>query len=295
MDAILKDRRAIALFVGPALLAYTLILLGPVIWSLVYAFFSGNDIVGFKYVGLANISHLFHDPQFLDALEFTLKYAVTVTVLQVGFGLLLALLYVFYLRRSSALVRTLVFFPAIVPTVAVAGLFSKLFAIVPQYGVVNGFFHAVGWNSQVKDWLGYGGSAFLVIVIMDVWRSMGFYAVLLYAGLVNVPDELIESARLDGASGFRLVKNVVLPLLYPVLFSALIFSINGTLKVFDSILALTSGGPGQATTPLTLYMYDTAFSYGQYGYGSAIAAALAVMCLVITVALFGFARRDLTA
>lgn len=295
MEAILRDRRAIFIFVGPALLAYTVILLGPVIWSVVYTFFSGNDIAGFKYVGLANISHVFHDAQFVDALEFTLKYAVTVTVLQVGLGLLLALLYVFYLRRSSALVRTLVFFPAIVPTVAVAGLFSKLFAIVPQYGVVNSFFHAVGWHAQVKDWLGYGGSAFLVLVIMDVWRSMGFYAVLLYAGLVNVPEELIESARLDGASGFRLVKNVILPLLYPVVFSALIFSINGTLKVFDSVLALTSGGPGQATTPLTLYMYDTAFSYGQYGYGSAIATALAIICLIITVSLFGFARRDLTA
>jgi ABC-type sugar transport system permease subunit len=245
-------------------------------------------------VGFANISHLFGDPQFVQALEFTLKYAVAVTVLQVGLGLGLALLYTFYLRRGSALLRTLVFFPVVIPTVAVAGLFSKMFAIVPQYGLVNSLFNAVGWHSQVKDWLGYGGSAFLVIVLMDVWRSMGFYAVLLYAGLVNVPEELIESARLDGASGVRLVKTVVLPLLYPVLFSALIFSINGTLKVFDSILALTSGGPGQATTPLTLYMFNTAFSYGQYGYASAIASALAMICLVITVAMFGFARRDLT-
>jgi ABC-type sugar transport system permease subunit len=295
MEGILRDRRAIALFVGPALLVYTLVLLGPVVWSLVYAFFEGSVISGFKYVGFANISHLFHDPQFVQALEFTLKYAVAVTVLQVGLGLGLALLYTFYLRRGSAFVRTLVFFPVVIPTVAVAGLFSKLFAIVPQYGLVNSFFSAVGWHAQVKDWLGYGGSAFLVIVLMDVWRSMGFYAVLLYAGLVNVPDELIESGRLDGASGVRLVKNVVLPLLYPVLFSALIFSINGTLKVFDSILALTSGGPGQATTPLTLYMFNTAFSYGQYGYASAIASALSMICLVITVAMFGFARRDLTA
>jgi ABC-type sugar transport system permease subunit len=295
MEGILRDRRAIALFVGPALVVYTLALLGPVVWSLVYTFFEGSALSGFRYVGFANISHLFRDPQFVQALEFTLKYAVAVTVLQVGLGLGLALLYTFYLRRGSALVRTLVFFPVVIPTVAVAGLFSKMFAIVPQYGLVNSLFNAVGWHAQVKDWLGYGGSAFLVIVLMDVWRSMGFYAVLLYAGLVNVPEDVIESARLDGASGVRLVRIVVLPLLYPVLFSALIFSINGTMKVFDSILALTSGGPGQATTPLTVYMFNTAFSYGQYGYASAIASALAMICLVITVAMFGFARRDLTA
>ena len=79
---------------------------------------------------------------------------------------------------------------------------------------------------------------------MDLWRSMGFYAVLLYAGLVDIPEDLFESARLDGASGCRLVRHIVIPLSLPVLLSSVIFSINGTLKVFDSVLALTDGGPG---------------------------------------------------
>jgi ABC-type sugar transport system permease subunit len=294
MDTVLRDRRAIFFFVGPALLVYALTLLGPVIWSLGYTFFSGNAIEGFKYVGLANITHLFHDPQFGSAMLFTIKYAVVVTIGEVGCGLLLSLLYVFHLRRGSTLVRTLVFFPVVIPTVAVAEMFAKLFAIVPQYGIVNSFFHFIGWQSQVKDWLGLDSSAFLVLVIMDIWRSMGFYAVLLYAGLVDIPEEQIESARLDGASGFRLVRYVVLPALSPVLFSALIFAMTGTLKVFDSVLALTGGGPGQATTPLTLYMFNTAFTAGQYGYASAIATALAVMCLIVTLLLFGFARKDRT-
>jgi ABC-type sugar transport system permease subunit len=105
---------------------------------------------------------------------------------------------------------------------------------------------------------------------------------------------VIESARLDGASGVRLVRHIVLPYLGPVLFSALIFSINGTLKVFDSVIALTHGGPGQATTPLTVYMFNSAFSYGEYGYASTIATALSIMCLLVTLAVFGFARRDPT-
>jgi ABC-type sugar transport system permease subunit len=294
MDAILRDRRAALVFVGPALLVYTLVLLGPIAWSLVYTFFSGNVIEGFKYVGLHNFGTLIHDQYFWQALKFTLKYAVTVTVLQVGAGLLLALLYVFHLRRGSALVRTLVFFPVVVPTVAIAQMFAKLFAIAPQYGLVNSLLHAVGMDSQVKDWLANGSSAFLVLVIMDVWRSMGFYAVLLYAGLVDVPEDVIESARLDGASGFRLLRHILLPFLSPVLFAALIFSINGTLKVFDSVVALTNGGPGQATTPLTLYMYNNAFTYGEYGYASTIATALSLMCLLVTLVIFGFQRRDAT-
>jgi raffinose/stachyose/melibiose transport system permease protein len=295
MDAILRDRRAVLVFLGPALLVYTLVLLAPIVWSLVYTVFSGNPITGFTYVGLRNFHKLLHDPAFWAAFRFTLKYGVVVTVLQVGLGLLLSLLYVFHLRRGSALVRTLVFFPVVLPTVAIAQLFAKIFAIAPQYGLVNAGLHAAHLDSHVQDWLGRGASAFWVLVLMDVWRSMGFYAVLLYAGLVDVPEDVLESARLDGASGFRLVRHVVLPMLEPVLFSALIFSINGTLKVFDSVVALTNGGPGQQTTPLTLYMFNNAFSFGEYGYASAIATALAMVCLAITLMVFGLARRDLTA
>ena len=107
---------------------------------------------------------------------------------------------------------------------------------------------------------------------MTLWSSMGFYAVLLYAGLLDIPDEIIESARLDGANGLKLVRHIVVPLSLPILLSSIIFSLNATLKVFDSLLALNSGGPGTSTAPLTLYMYRTAFEYAEYGYGSTIAA-----------------------
>ncbi len=292
MELLLRDRRAILTFIGPALLVYTLVVLVPIVWSLVYTLFEGNVIAGFQFVGLHNFALLVRDPAFWQAVAFTLKYAFFVTIGQVGVGLLLALLYVFYLRNASGLVRTLIFFPVILPTVAVAQMYSKLFEIAPQLGLVNSLLQAVHLNGLVQPWLGQGGTAFIVLVIMDIWRSMGFYAVLLYAGLIDVPSEMLEAARVDGASGFRLVRSVVLPLMTPILFSSLIFSINGTLKVFDSVLALTNGGPGQATTPLTLLMYNTAFSNGQYGYGSTIATALAFMCLIVTLMIFRSARRN---
>jgi raffinose/stachyose/melibiose transport system permease protein len=292
LELLLRDRRAILTFVGPALLVYTLVVLVPIVWSLVYTLFEGNVISGFQFVGLNNFALLVRDQTFWQAVVFTLKYAVVVTIGQVGVGLLLALLYVFYLRNASVLIRTLIFFPVILPTVAVAQMYSKLFEITPQLGLVNSLLQAVHLNGLVQPWLGQAGTAFFVLVIMDIWRSMGFYAVLLYAGLVDVPNELIEAARVDGASGFRLVRRIVLPLMTPILFSSLIFSINGTLKVFDSVLALTNGGPGQTTTPLTLLMYTTSFSNGQYGYGSTIAFALALMCLVVTLVIFRSARRN---
>ena len=292
MTTFLRDWRATLVLVGPALLVYTLVVLIPIAWSLGYTLFEGNVLAGFQFVGLHNFVLLFRDQAFWQAFLFTVKYAVTVTISQVGIGLLLALLYFFSLHRSSAVIRTLVFFPVVLPTVAVAQLFVKLAEISPQYGLVNSLLASAHLDSWIQPWLGQGGSAFWVIVIMDVWRSMGFYAVLLFAGLIDLPGDMIEAARIDGAAGRQLVRNIVLPQLRPILFSSIIFSINGTLKVFDSVLALTNGGPGQATTPLTLYMFTTAFSNGEYGYGSTIATSLAILSLIVTLLIFGSARRD---
>lgn len=212
---------------------------------------------------------------------------------EVVLGYALALFYVFVLRKSGSVVRTLTFFPVVLPTVAVGLLFQKMFGIAPHNGIVNAVINILGGSSQ--DWFGTASSAFLVLATMDIWRSMGFYAILLYTGLLDIPEELLKSARVDGASGWTLVRHIVLPLSLPVLVSSLIFSINGTLKVFDSVLALTNGGPGSGTTPLTLYMYRTAFAYGDYGYGSTIALLLTLLSLMVTLFIFRSSRRDVTA
>jgi raffinose/stachyose/melibiose transport system permease protein len=292
MERILRDWKAVLVFVGPALLLYAAVLIVPIIWSIAYSFFDGSPIGGFEFVGLDNYGSLVHDRDFINSLRFSARYAVVVTTGQVFLGLLLALLYVFYLKRSSALVRTLVFFPVVLPTVAVAQMFVKLFEIVPQYGLVNAVLDRFGLDTWVQPWLGQGETAFWVAAIMNIWTAMGFYAVILYAGLLDIPSEVIESARMDGAKGWSLVRFIIRPLLMPILITSLIFSLNGTLKVFDKLLALTGGGPGKLTTPLTLYMYRVAFNYNQYGYGSAVAVVLTLECLLVSLLVYPFARRD---
>jgi len=180
----------------------------------------------------------------------------------------------------------------VLPTVAVALMFSRIFEAAPSTGPVNSLLGVLGFDSI--PWLGDAGHSFWVIIIMDLWRSMGFYAILLYAGLVEIPTELLEAGRIDGAAGRKLIRHIVVPLSLPILLSAVIFSINGTLKVFDTIVALTNGGPGSGTTPLTLYMFRTSFAYGEYGYGSTIAMMLTLMCLLVTVFIFRAQRKDVT-
>jgi raffinose/stachyose/melibiose transport system permease protein len=292
VERTLRDRKAVLVFVGPALLLYAAVLIIPIVWSIAYSFFDGSPIGGFEFVGFGNYVDLVHDKDFLNSLWFSARYALVVTTGQVFLGLLLALLYAFYLKRSSAIIRTLVFFPVVLPTVAVAQMFVKLFEIAPQYGLVNAVLDRVGLDALIQPWLGQGGTAFWVAAIMNIWTAMGFYAVILYAGLLDIPNEIIESARIDGAKGWSLVWFIIRPLLMPILITSLIFSLNGTLKVFDQLLALTGGGPGKLTTPLTLYMYRVAFNYNQYGYGSAIAVVLTLECLLVSLLAYRFARRE---
>ncbi|WP_297082144.1 carbohydrate ABC transporter permease [uncultured Demequina sp.] len=292
MEKLFRNRMATAVMLTPALAVYTFVMVIPIMWSVTYTFQSGNAISGFEFVGFSNWIEFFQDDTAIDALLFTLRYAVVMTVLQVAAGYGLALFYIFFLQNKSSLVRTTIFFPVILPTVAVALMFSRMFEAAPTEGPVNTILQWLG--GDLTDFLGTPTTAFWIVIAMDVWRSMGFYAVLLYAGLVEIPQDVMESARIDGASGWKLVRRIVVPLSLPVLLSALIFSINGTLKVFDSIVALTNGGPGTATTPLTLYMFRTSFAYGEYGYGSTVAFVLTILCLIVTVFIFRSLRRDVT-
>ncbi|GAA3768185.1 sugar ABC transporter permease [Plantactinospora mayteni] len=292
MKSVLGDRKAILILLGPALLVYTGVKLVPVFWSLGLTFFTGNPLSGYEYIGFDNFVQFFRDPQARAALGFTLRYALVLSIGQIVLGYALALMYVFVLRKASTFVRTVVFFPTVLPTVAVALLFKSLFAVGQQDGPVNAGLDAFGLSSI--DWFATGGGTFVVAILMELWRSMGFFAVLLYAGLLDIPDEVLESARMEGATGWRLVRFVVLPLSLPVLLSSVIFSLNNTIKVFDTLLALNDGGPGGQTTPLTLLMYRTVFDYADYGYGSTIAFVLTIMCLLVTLAVFRSARRDNT-
>lgn len=285
MKELLGNRKAILLFVLPALLIYLFAVFIPIVWSAYYSLFQGLPGLGFKFVGFRNYLKMWTDSMFLGSLVVTLKYVVFVVGGQVGFGFLLSLLFVFGIKKYTTLVRTLVFFPVVLPVVAVGQLFSKIVEISPQYGLLNSLLDYLHLDMLIQPWLGQSATALGVLCTMDTWTAMGFYAVIFFAALVEIPQEIIEAARIDGASGWRLTKKILLPLLKPITLTCLIFSFTGTLKVFESALALTRGGPGVSTKTLSMYMYDASFLYSQYGYGSSIAVFILLECLFVSIVL----------
>lgn len=280
MNKVLGNKKAISLFVVPALIVYTIIVMVPVIWSMYYSFFSGSPGLKWEFAGLDNYARLFKDKNFLNSLMVNCKYVVVTTIGQVGMGLLLALMFKFWLKRCKTFVRTLVFFPVVLPTVAVGQLFAKIYEIQPNYGLLNSLLDSLGFTNLVQPWIGQSSTALWALCIMDIWVAMGFYSVIFYGALLDIPDDVLEAARIDGCGGWQLFKGILAPLLRPMIVTSFVFSFSGTVKMFESAMALTNGGPGSATKSLSMYMYDVAFTYNKVGYASVIAIVIFLICVL---------------
>jgi raffinose/stachyose/melibiose transport system permease protein len=295
MERILRDKRAIFLFIFPAIIIYTFIVFIPIIWSGVYTFFDGVPGINFNYTGITNFVKLFSDKLFLKSLLTNLQYVAVVVSGQIILGLLVSFLLLFSIKKYNILARTIIFFPVVLPTVAVAQLFVKIYEIAPQYGLINSILQALRLDYLIQPWLGQPETALWAICIADIWRAIGFYAIIFYVALIDVKEEIIEAARLDGASGVALVRHILLPLIKPIIGVALVLSVTGTLKVFESIVAMTGGGPGTSTNTLTIYMYNLAFKYNHYGYGSTVAIFILIECLLFALIINKLFLKDDTA
>ena len=281
MNQVLRDKKAIFAFVAPGFILYTLLVILPIVWSGYYSFFDGTaGMKSWAFAGLKNYGKLFKDKNFLNALSVNMRYVLMVTVGQVFFGLLMALIFKFWVKKFGALVRTIVFFPVVLPTVAVAQLFAKIYEIQPHYGLLNSVLAGVGLQSWVQPWIGQSSTALGSLAAMDIWVAIGFYSVIIYGALLDISSEVLEAAQIDGCNAFQLFRHILAPLLRPILVTCVIFSFTGTVKMFESALALTGGGPGTATRSLSMYMYDTAFTYMKTGYGSTIALVIFLICVI---------------
>jgi len=282
MDRVLKDKKAIMIFFLPAFVIYLVFMIYPIFQSVYYSFFTGVPKLNFKFVGFANFKQLLSDKIFLDSLKITVQYVLISTAGQVLLGFLAALMVAYAMKRFSNMARTILYMPVVIPAVGVAAMFQKIYEIKPTYGLVNSILAAVGYEHLARAWAGLSSTALGAVIIADMWRAIGYYMVLFYAGLMNVPKELQEAAKIDGANTFQAIRHVVMPIMRPVTIMTFVLCLNNTFKVYDMPTVLTAGGPGRATYMLSLYMYQMAFSEWNYGYASVIAVVMTIAILIVT-------------
>ncbi|KQQ08681.1 MULTISPECIES: carbohydrate ABC transporter permease [Rathayibacter] len=275
-------------FILPNFLGFAALTLVPVI-TLFYMSLTDWNVFGqANWVGLANFQRLLGDGSFRIALTNTLYYAALHIPLTLIVSLGLALLLNNKLR-GVAFFRTAAFFPYITSIVAIAVVWNLLFS--PEYGPINEILRAVGFSSP-PGWLTSSEWAMPAVVIISTWRDMGYYMILFLAGLQTVPRELHEAARVDGASVWQRFVNVTIPCLRPTTFFVTVMLTINSFKIFDLILVMTQGGPGQATLVLSQFIYQKGFQENQFGYASAVSVVLFLLCIVVTLVQFFLNRRS---
>lgn len=232
------------------------------------------------FVGLDNFREILENPASRGALENTILLAVTFVVAANTIGLALALALNRTLKTRT-LLRALFFAPVVMSSLAVSYIWQFIFSYT---GPLNRFLDAVGLDSWQRAWTGDPTWALWTIFVVLVWQFAGLAMVMYLAGLAGIPDELDEAAAVDGASSFRRFRKITLPLLAPAITVSVTLSLIYSLGVFDQVLALTGGGPVDASETLATQIYKQTFAFGRFGYGTALSLVLTVLITAMALA-----------
>ena len=276
------------LFILPTYIGFAIFILYPLIESVRISFQEFSLLRGSTYIGLDNYVQMFADARLRIAYVNTIIFTLFAVFFNAGIGLILA---VMLNRRLPILMRNLYrsifFFPVLIAHTYIAVIWRFLY----QYdtGVINYYLGIFG--VEPIPWLSNAHWAMAAIIILDVWKNTGFAMLVFLAGLQSIPSEYYEAAQLDGANERQLFFRITIPLLSPTIFFILVIFMIGALQVFDTIIVLTQGGPGDATRSVVLYVYEIAFRTFNMGYAAAVSMTLFAIILVLTALQFWISRR----
>ena len=277
-------------FVLPAFLIYISVLIVPVIFSFGLGFFQWKGYGPMNFVGLGNYTQMFSDPVFHIGFRNNLMIVLISVFGQIPLGMFLAYILHRKMVRQVNLFETLIFLPITISSVIIAQLWNQIFSPV---GIFTTLVRAISGNRdyimtivEKKNW------AIVPIMVVLLWQHTSLYMVIFLANMQRIPNSVIESAQLEGASEGTIFIKIIAPMLGYVIFINSVLAISGSFKSFDLIYSMTRGGPAHYTEVIAVYMYNSTFVFQNYGYGSALAIIIIVFS-VISVLLSRFISKAL--
>lgn len=284
----LAQRRLVTglLFSLPYLVLFAVFLLYPLIKGLYMSLYNWNAIYPSEstFIGLQNYAHMLGAPAFWSALWSTLYFVILTVPSMVVVSLLLAL-GVNRDVKGSAILRTIFFSPYILTVSVAALIWTQLLG--STYGLLNVFLNAVGFSNP-PAWLQSYAFAMPWITVTTVWWTVGFSFVVLLAARQNVPEQIYEAAKLDGASSWRTMIDITIPQMRNGLFFVIVLNLIWSFQMFGQSYIMTSGGPGQSTTTLVMYLYRQAFHQHNFGYAAAVGYVLTLILIVVSIVNYYF-------
>lgn len=279
-----SDLGVAMLFLAPALLGLGVFFLWPMIRGIYLSMTKYNLLRPAKFIGLDNYKEMLQDDVFWNSIKVTFEYVLINITLQTILALLLAVLLQRFTR--SIVIRGVMLLPYVIANVVVALVWYWMCDYT--LGILNEFIDAIGL--QRVAFFGSDTWAMPTIAFVNVWRHLGYTALLIFAGLQTIPKDVYEASTLDGAGEWKTFWKITFPLLRPVLAFVLVITVTGSFQIFDTIAVTTGGGPINATRAINFYIYEKAFGTFDFGYASAMAVVLLIFLTIIALAQMKFLR-----
>jgi multiple sugar transport system permease protein len=268
-----------ALYIAPAFLVLFIILVYPLGYSFWLSFhhWTLRDFTsGVPWIGLQNYITLFSNPDFISSLRVTFTFVLSAIAIEFTLGMGLALLLNHDLK-GKGVIRSMILLPMMCTNVVIGLTWRLLFNY--EFGIIN--FYLTQLHLAPVQWLSQPGLGMISVIIVDVWNTTSFVALMLLAGLQSLPEEPFEAAKIDGASAWQTFGFITLPLLRQSILVALLWRLIDTFRIFDVIYLLTAGGPAHATETVSIYVYNYGFKSFNLGYASAASYIMILIMLVI--------------
>jgi len=274
------------LFITPPLIVFTVFIFIPMGVAFFISLQKWNLLSSMRFIGFANYVKMFSSDHFWNSFMVSLLYVAGTVPVTIVLGLVIAIMLNHVAHRVS-FYRIMIYLPVITSMAAAAIVFQYLFE--PNIGFLNYIFSIFGLPPM--QWLNDRHQALVAVIIVGIWKRVGYNAIILLAGLQAIPGYYYEAAMIDGASRSQMVRNITIPLLSSVTFFVTVMQIIASLKVFTSIVVMTEGGPARGTDVLPYYLYKNAFQYHKMGYASAVAIFLFTIIFVFTILQFKFGEK----
>ena len=273
---ILRDKKAIAVFLLPAFIVYSVIVMVPILVSIYYSCLDWNGIGKKTFVGFNNYIKLFGDSVFRQAFGNNIIYIVIVMVLQLGFGFIIAVLLT-YLKKGRGFIQTVYYIPSVITVIAISQLFTGFYSYEPL-GLFNIFRKMLGMEPIA--FLSEYKTVLWAVASVEGWQYIGIYMIIFYSALVSVSPDILEAARIDGATELQILVKIRITAIANVIMLSCILSLVGALRGFAAPMNMTKGGPNHRSEILATYMYKKAFTSRDYGYGSTIAVIIVILSII---------------
>ncbi|HIZ64531.1 MAG TPA: sugar ABC transporter permease, partial [Candidatus Blautia pullicola] len=284
-----KAKLTILLFVLPALIVYLIWVIYPIISAIWMSMLKSDTLHSSHFAGLENYISVFESTLFWKSMKISIIFIIVTTIFQVILGFFYG--YLVYLQpKGYRIYKILLFIPNVLPSVASGFIWSYIYS--PSMGVLKPLMEGMGLGEYYISPIADPKMALYAVIFAQIWCGLGVQVILFNSGFMNIPSEVIESARLDGATGWKMIKTMVIPMSWDITKMVIILQTIGALRSFDLIYVMTSGGPNHSTEVLPMHLFVNAFQNFNLGYGNVVAVVLFVLAMIITAVMRKVMERD---